>query len=77
MIYVGIGLVAGVIIIFLRTRKRMRDTGQSTSIGHVTANMGAEVEQRKVERAQRKAALKAARYAKRHPKKAANGQSKI
>jgi hypothetical protein len=74
MIYLAIGLVAGIIIMILRARQNLKARGDRMTVRSVTDEMQRDVADRKQVRIERKANLKAARYARRHPGKVARGE---
>lgn len=74
MIYLAIGILAGVGIMIARARQNVKLRGDKATLSSVAEQMTTDVQNRKVNRINRKAALKAARYARRHPGKVARGE---
>lgn len=74
MIYLAIGILAGIAILVARARQNVKLRGDKPTLSSVADQMEVDVHNRKIDRANRKAALRAARYARRHPGKVARGQ---
>jgi hypothetical protein len=74
MIWFVIGIVAGIGVLIARARQNLKMRGEKITVRSMTDEMEADVANRKETRARRKANLKAARYARRHPKKVARGE---
>lgn len=63
MIYLLIGLLAGIGILIARARQNVKLRGDKPGVANVTAQLGTDVRNRKTDRQVRRAALKAARRA--------------
>jgi len=76
MIYIIIGLIAGVGVMFARARNKRKKAGLSTDLMSVAYQASEDVQQRKIDRANKKAERKIARYQARHPRKIAKARAK-